>query len=65
MKCLLCSFESKDQKILVDHHLNYHHIDSKNWFFQKLFQSDNKPLYQLSGVNNFKRLVNKKQSMIF
>ena len=23
--------------------MNYHHIDSKNWIFQKLFQSDNRP----------------------
>ena len=43
MKCLLCSFESNDQKKLIEHYLNYHHIDSKNWFFQKLFQSDNRP----------------------
>ena len=43
MKCLLCSFESKGQKKLLDQYLTYHHIDSKNCFFQKLFQSDNKP----------------------
>ena len=27
----------------LDHYLIYHNIDSNNWFFQKLFQSDNKP----------------------
>ena len=43
MKCLLCSFASEDQKKLLDHYLTYHNIDSNNWFFQKLFQSDNKP----------------------
>ena len=44
MKCLLCSFESNDQKKLIEHYLSYHHINLKNWFFQKLFQSDNRPL---------------------
>ena len=43
MKYLLCSFESNDQKKVIQHYLNYHHIDSKHWFFQKLFQSDNRP----------------------
>ena len=43
MKCLLCSFESQDQKKLLEHYLTYHNIDSKNCFFQKLFQSDNRP----------------------
>ena len=28
---------------LIEHYLNYHHINSKNWFFQKLCQSDNRP----------------------
>ena len=23
--------------------MNYHHIDSKNWFLQKIFESDNRP----------------------
>ena len=39
MKCLLCSFESKDQKNVLDHSLSYHNIDPRNCFFQKLFQS--------------------------
>ena len=45
MKCFLCSFESKYQKKknILDHYLTYHNIDSKNCFFQKRFQSDNKP----------------------
>ena len=32
----------KNQKELLDHYLSYHNIDENNWFFQKLFQSDNK-----------------------
>ena len=32
----------KDQKELLDHYLSYHNIDENNWFFQKLFQSNNK-----------------------
>ena len=42
MKCLLCSSVFKNQKELLDHYLSYHNIDENNWFFQKLFQSDNK-----------------------
>ena len=44
MKCLLCSSKFKDQKELLDHYLSYHNIDKNNWFFQKLFQSNNKTL---------------------
>ena len=44
MKCLLCSSKFKDQKELLDHYLSYHNIDENNWFFQKLFQSNNKTL---------------------
>ena len=48
MKCLLCSFESQDQKTLLEHYLTYHNIDSKNcFFFQKLFQSDNRPFLKI------------------
>ena len=43
MKYLLCFFESQGQKKLVEHCLTYRNIDSKNWFFRKLFQLDNKP----------------------
>ena len=32
----------KNQKELLDNYLSYHNIDENNWFFQKLFQSDNK-----------------------
>ena len=42
MKCLLCSSVFKNQKELLDHYLSYHNIVENNWFFQKLFQSDNK-----------------------
>ena len=44
MKCLLCSSKFKDQKELLDHYLSYHNIDENNWFFQKLFHSNNKTL---------------------
>ena len=43
MKFFLCSFAYEDQKKLLDYYLTYHNIDSNKWFFQKLFQSDNKP----------------------
>ena len=46
MKCLLCSFESQDENKLLEHYLTYHNIDSKNCFFQKLFQSDNRPFFK-------------------
>ena len=32
----------KNQKELLDHYLSCHNIDENSWFFQKLFQSDNK-----------------------
>ena len=46
MKCLLCSFKSKNKKKLLDHCLSYCNIDPKNCFFQKLFQSDNKAFFK-------------------
>ena len=42
MKCLLYPSVFKNQKELLDHYLSYHNIVENNWFFQKLFQSDNK-----------------------
>ena len=42
MKCLLCSSVFKNQQELLDHYISYHNVDEKNWFFQKLFQSDNR-----------------------
>ena len=41
---MLCSSKFKDEKELLDHYLFYHNIDENNWFFQKLFQSNNKTL---------------------
>ena len=41
---MLCSSKFKDQKALLDHYLSYHNIDKNNWFFQKLFQVNNKTL---------------------
>ena len=42
MKCLLCSSVFENQKELLDHYVSYHNVDEKNWFFQKLLQSDNR-----------------------
>ena len=42
MKCLLCSSVFKNQQELLDHYISYHNVDEKNWFFQILFQSDNR-----------------------
>ena len=60
MKCLLCSFESQDQKKLLEHYLTYHNIDSKNCFFQKLFQSDNRPFLK-NGVRCKQFLTSRKE----
>ena len=38
MKCLLCCYKSDDKQKLDEHYLTYHNIDSKNWFFRKLFK---------------------------
>ena len=54
MKCLLCSSKFKYQKELLDHYLSYHNINENNWFFQKLFQSNNKTfLKNCIGCNEF------------
>ena len=42
MKCLLCSSKFQDQQKLIDHYLTYHNVDQNNWFFKKLFVTDNK-----------------------
>ena len=60
MKCLLCSFESQDQKKLLEHYLTYHNIDSKNCFFQKLFQSDNRPFLK-NGIRCKQFLTSRKE----
>ena len=46
MKCLLYPSVFKNQKELLDHYLSYHNIDQNNWFFEKLFQSDNKVFFK-------------------
>ena len=38
MKCLLSSSKFNDQQELLNHYVNFHHVDENNWFFQKLFQ---------------------------
>ena len=42
MKYLLCSSKFEDQQKLIDHCLTYHNVDQNNWFFKKLFVTDNK-----------------------
>ena len=37
MKCLLCNFQSNDQK---DYYINFHRVDSKNELFKKIFAED-------------------------
>ena len=44
MKCLLCSSKFEDQQKLIDHYLTYHNVDQNNWFFKKLFVTNNKAL---------------------
>ena len=40
MKCLLCSSVFKNQKELLNHYVSNHNVDESNWFFQKLFQTN-------------------------
>ena len=40
MKCLLCNFQSKDQKEKKNHYIYFHRVDSKNEFFKKIFVED-------------------------
>ena len=40
MKCLLCNFQSNDQKEVKNHYINFHRVDSKNEFFKKIFVED-------------------------
>ena len=42
MKCLFCSSKFEDQQKLIDHYLTYHNIDQNNWFFKKLFVTNNR-----------------------
>ena len=46
MKCLLCSSKFQDQQKLVDHYLTYHNVNQNNWFFKKLFVTDNKTFFK-------------------
>ena len=53
----------KDQKELLDHYLSHHNIDENNWFFQKLFQSNNKAfLKNCARCNQF--LVTHKEKAV-
>ena len=45
MKCLLCNFQSNDQKEVKNHYINFHRVDSKNEFFQKIFVGDKNVFY--------------------
>ena len=46
MKCLLCSSKLQDQQKLIDHYLTYHYVDKNNWFFKKLFVTNNKTFFK-------------------
>ena len=41
MKCLLCKFKPENNKELKEHYLNYHNVDEKNNYFNKLFANEN------------------------
>ena len=45
MKCLLCNFQSNDQKEVKNHYINFHRVDSKNELFQKIFAEDKNVFY--------------------
>ena len=45
MKCLLCNFQSNDQKEVKNHYINFHRVDSKNEFFKKIFVEDKNVFY--------------------
>ena len=46
MKCLLCNFQSKDQKEKKNHYIYFHRVDSKNEFFKKIFVEDKNVFYR-------------------
>ena len=41
MKCLLCKFKAENNKGLKEHYINYHNVDEKNNYFNKLFANEN------------------------
>ena len=41
MKCLLCSLSFSNQNELYDHYVQFHKIDTSNWFFKNLFDKKN------------------------
>ena len=45
MKCLLCNFQSNDEKEVKNHYINFLRVDSKNEFFKKIFVNDKNVLW--------------------
>ena len=45
MKCLLCNFQSNDQKEVKNHYINFYRVDSRNEFFKKIFVEDKNMFY--------------------
>ena len=45
MKCLFFNFQSIDQNEVKNHYINFHRVDSKNEFFQKIFVGDKNVFY--------------------
>ena len=41
MKCLLCKFQTENSKELRSHYINFHNVDEKNSYFQRLFVNEN------------------------
>ena len=46
MRCLLCNFQSNDQKEVKNHFINFYRVDSKNEFFKKIFVEDKTLFYR-------------------
>ena len=46
MKCLLCNFQSNDQKEVKNHYNNFYRVDSRNEFFKKVFVEDKNMFYR-------------------
>ena len=60
MKCLLCSSKFQDQQKLIDHYLTYHNVDQNNWFFKKLFVTDNRAFLR-NCIRCYQFLTTKKE----
>ena len=41
MKCLLCNFKSENKSEIENHYINFHNVDKKNRYFEKLMTDKN------------------------